>query len=347
MAQGIERVGRSIQMSGFFRTVSRYLPRRRSGRLLLFLMVAVLASFACATLMSCGMTEGLELRRIAFGGDTRSYYLHVPISTDASTGAPLIIALHRFTETGAWMAKMTGFNALADSESFLVAYPNGKSRRFSFRPGADPDDAAFVLAVIEDIAAIHVIDRSRVYLTGASNGGFLVHKLACEHPETFAAAAPVMATFIRESAETCRPGNHMPMMVIHGDADPLVPYSTDSVFAGPGMTLEVLSVPETVAFWAEQNGCLATPVAEALPDIAPGDGTTAVRETYLGEDGLARVVHIKVQQGGHTWPGGWEPWPAFIVGKQNEDFSATRMIWDFFKQHRHEDPLSPEETHVP
>ncbi len=317
------------------------LIRRRSGRaLLLVLTFVALIPVAAAVFTSCTATEGLELRRLTLDGEERSYYLHIPGDMDPSNPAPLVIALHRFTGTGARMAKLTGFNAVADAKGFLVAYPNGKNRRFNVDTDSGPDDVAFILAVIEDIAGGRALDRSRVCLTGASNGGFLVYKLVCEHPETFAAAAPVMATFLDDIARACGNGVQIPMIIIHGDADPIVPYDTNRVFAGPGMTLDVLSVPDTVAFWAMQNGCIPEPVIEELPDTHPSDGTAAVRETYLDENGLPKVVHINVRQGGHTWPGGAEPLPEFIVGKQSQDFDASAMIWDFFALHSRE--IAPE-----
>jgi polyhydroxybutyrate depolymerase len=41
------------------------------------------------------------------------------------------------------------------------------------------------------------------------------------------------------------------------------------------------------------------------------------------------VEHFRVEDGGHTWPGA-----SFIVGVTNQDFSASREIWRFFRQYR-------------
>ena len=300
---------------------------------------AGLAVLVCvAALAGCPKPAGLELRRLIHDGAERSYYLYLPGNEAPAAPAPLVIALHRFTETGARMAQMTGFNALADSEHLLVAYPNGKMRRFNAEPDAQPDDAGFILAMIEDIADAYRVDRSRIYLTGASNGGFLLYRLVCEHPDVFAAAAPVMAAFFPGIAEQCAPGPAMPIMIIHGDADPIIPYDTEEVSAGPGRVLEVLPVPDTVAFWVERNQLESSPVTAPLPDTDPRDGTSAVMESYLDETGTPVVVHIRVRNGGHTWPGGREHVPPFIVGKQSRDFCASEMIWDFFKQHQRLDP---------
>lgn len=294
------------------------------------------AAAATAGMLSCRTADDLELRLLDHAGEPRSYYLHVPVLLDSSVPAPLVIALHRLTETGEKMARETGFNAYADAEQFIVAYPNGKYRAFSFDKDDEPDDSAFVLAVIEDVAAEHAIDRSRIYLVGASNGEFLVYTLVCEHPEIFAAAAPAMATFLEKYTHACQPGLDTPLIIIHGDADFVVPYYTDVLFAG--RKFDVLPVPETVRFWAEINGCRPEPIIEPIPNTVPGDGTTSVKETYYDDNGVPRVVHIRVRNGGHTWPGGYEPLPPFMTGKQSKDFSATAMIWDFFSLHRLKTP---------
>jgi len=45
------------------------------------------------------------------------------------------------------------------------------------------------------------------------------------------------------------------------------------------------------------------------------------------------VVFCTVMGGGHSWPGGPQYLPDWIVGKSCRDFKATQFIWDFFKRH--------------
>ena len=97
--------------------------------------------------------------------------------------------VHRFTENGETMAWMSGFNEVAREHKFAVVYPNGPGRRFAFLDSQERDDVARVIDTIEDVAAALPIDRSRIYLTGASNGGFLTIRMACLEPQVFAAAA--------------------------------------------------------------------------------------------------------------------------------------------------------------
>jgi len=221
-------------------------------------------------MLSCRTADDLELRLLDHAGEPRSYYLHVPVLLDSSVPAPLVIALHRLTETGEKMARETGFNAYADAEQFIVAYPNGKYRAFSFDKDDEPDDSAFVLAVIEDVAAEHAIDRSRIYLVGASNGGFLVYTLVCEHPEIFAAAAPAMATFLEKYTHACQPGLDTPLIIIHGDADFVVPYYTDVLFAG--RKFDVLPVPRPSGSGRRSTGAAPSPLSNRSRTPYPATG---------------------------------------------------------------------------
>ncbi len=53
---------------------------------------------------------------------------------------------------------------------------------------------------------------------------------------------------------------------------------------------------------------------------------------YTGGGRNAEVVFYTVRDGGHTWPGG-EKIPAFLVGQTIPDVDATRLMWNFFKEH--------------
>ena len=45
------------------------------------------------------------------------------------------------------------------------------------------------------------------------------------------------------------------------------------------------------------------------------------------------VVNYTVKGGGHTWPGGVQYMPKFVVGSVNNDFSGSAAIVEFFSTH--------------
>jgi len=284
-------------------------------------------------LTGCPFAEdGLRLGLVESQGLLRSYWLHVP-EDDSADARPLVIALHGFTEDGRVMAESTGFNAISDREGFIVAYPNGLMRRFSAFPDEPLDDSLFVRDVINAIKSQYNIESTRVYVTGASNGAFLTYLLACRAGDVIAAAAPVMASMPRDIADQWTPVRPVPILIIHGTADPIIPYDAAEVFAGPGNTYAALPVPETVQYWVAANNAYTTATETALPDLDPDDDTLTVLYTYPATPDGADVLFYEVQGGGHTWPGGSVSYPPFVVGTTAQDFDASEAIWEFFSRH--------------
>jgi polyhydroxybutyrate depolymerase len=46
------------------------------------------------------------------------------------------------------------------------------------------------------------------------------------------------------------------------------------------------------------------------------------------------VVVYTIEGGGHTWPGGTQYLPVFLVGKASHNLDGTQVIWEFFKKHK-------------
>lgn len=279
------------------------------------------------------LLAGCGSRRLDVQGLQRTYRLHVPDTYTGDSPVPLVIALHQFSDTAAGMEKLTGFDAVADREGFIVAYPQGRWRIWQVGSRDGTDDVAFIEALIDALALEFNVDPDRVYATGASAGGMMAQYLACE-TDRFAAIAPVMGSLERKVAEACTP-RRIPVLTIHGDADPVIPYAGGLTNAGPGPKVDFVGAVETVTWWAARAGCPMLPVTVEITN--PLDGDTATRTAYLCEDGT-EVVHYRVAGGGHTWPGHANRYPRFIVGKTSQAFDATEVIWNFFQRHHRGDP---------
>lgn len=278
---------------------------------------------------------------LTFDGKVRTYIVHVGNTCDATKPAPLVIVLHGGGGTGAGTVKLTGFNAIADREGFIVVYPDGIDRHWNDGRGVewyrahteDIDDVGFISALIDELSAKLNIDSKRVYATGISNGGMMSYRLGCELSQRIAAIAAVTASIAVNMAKVWSPSRPIPVLIIAGTADPLVPWDGGDIRFGGRIYGTVLSVPETVQFWVEKNGCLAKPMVIRLPETDPTDGTTVRKEVYTGCQGGAEVVLYAVEGGGHTWAGGLQYLPERIIGKTSREFSASEVIWQFFKQH--------------
>jgi predicted peptidase len=150
------------------------------------------------------------------------YRVFVPSGYDGSKPYPLIIALHGmggdensyfdfYKEDG----KESGFKIEAERHGYIVACPKGREPASMYVGAAERD----VLDVIAEIKRAYRIDPDRVYMTGHSMGGFGTWSIAMNHPDVFAALAPVAgggdATRMSKIA-------HIPQLVVHGDDDKTV-----------------------------------------------------------------------------------------------------------------------------
>lgn len=269
---------------------------------------------------------------INVNGTDRLYFLHVPKSLPSSKAAPLVLVFHGGGGHAVNMPKFTQFDPLADAEGFFVAYPDSFNKSWNDGRGLSPaDDVGFVRLLIEQVQHAYKIDHKRIYATGISNGGFFAMRLACDLSQKVAAVAAVAATMPVPLVALCRPSAPVSAMFIHGTKDPLV-----HINGGPiGVRRDrgsAVSLKEAVEFWRNWDRTSPNSVAEEVSQ--PGrDSTQVHREVYdSGRDGTEVVVYV-VEGGGHTWPGGSQYLPVFLVGKVSHKLDATQVIWDFFKEH--------------
>jgi len=192
---------------------------------------------------------------------------------------------------------------------------------------------AFLAALIDHLHATRGIDRTRVYATGMSNGGFMSYRLGLDLSAKIAAIAPVCANLAKVHAGK-RPARPVGLLAINGTKDPLVPYAGGYVKVLGRKRGAIFSVDETLRRWTAFNGCTKLPTTTALPDKAPRDGTRAWLTVWPACRRGAHVRQIRIEGGGHTWPGGTENLPRLLVGAMCKDFDAVPVIFDFFAKHR-------------
>jgi predicted peptidase len=83
-------------------------------------------------------------------------------------------------------------------------------------------DTNAVYNLILEISSKYNVDKSRIYLTGLSMGGWGTWKLAIEHPEIFAAIAPVCAPVDRVMLVNLEKLKNIPIHIYHGALDDVV-----------------------------------------------------------------------------------------------------------------------------
>jgi polyhydroxybutyrate depolymerase len=257
---------------------------------------------------------------IEHDGITRDYILHLPADYDASNSYPFVYNLHGFTSNAQQQQFYSGMDATSDANGFIVCYPNGvdNSWNVGWNFGSNADDVDFLLTLVDVLAEDYNINYDRLYSCGMSNGGFMSYKLACEQSDKFAAIASVTGSIVPSELEDCDPIRKIPVMQIHGTADPTVAYNGSSIGA---------PIEDVVNFWAENNVCDMMPDTIQIEDINTSDQCTAERIQYTDCEEDTEVVFYKIDGGAHTWPDA-----AITIGVTNQDFNASQEIWNFFNR---------------
>jgi polyhydroxybutyrate depolymerase len=289
----------------------------------------VLPSIAC----SASPNPDFKLQS---GGRTRNYSVHTPANYNSATRWPLVLVIHGRLGTGAGMARIAHFDEFADSNGIIAVYPDGVDHSWADGRGTSPaerkgvDDVAFFAALLDKLEASYSIDPSRVYATGLSNGGFMSYDLACNLAARVVAVAPVAATFSVPLSQQCHPARPISVLAIHGTDDPIVPYAGGDMKRGSGGM--ILSAKDSAKAWARLDGCSTNPAQDTLP-AKSSEGLDTHREIYSGCQQNAAVALYSVVGGGHTWPGGKQYLPQFLIGKTSRDLNANEVIWQFFQAH--------------
>jgi polyhydroxybutyrate depolymerase len=264
-------------------------------------------------------------------GVEREFLLHVPARYDSLRPTPLVISLHAGATWPAHQMNLSHWNRLADEEEFIVVYPSGTPQLFGLAriwhttPADVMQDVGFIAALVDTLEATYNIDRARIYANGMSNGGGMVFGLSCTLSDRIAAVGMVAAAQ-QLPPDWCKPLRPVPLIVFHGDADPVVPYAGGRL-GDPFNPVRPVYPPvrDWVAAAAERNGCAGTPLSSAI-------AADVQRWEYPGCADGASVVLYTLLGGGHSWPGGKPP-PRWRVGATNTSIDATAALWEFFQRH--------------
>jgi polyhydroxybutyrate depolymerase len=266
-------------------------------------------------------------------GRTRHYRLFVPAGISGT--APLLVALHGALASGVQFENTTGFDGLATSNGFLVAYPDGigsgadgsVDRTWNAQGCCGParaagvDDVAFLRALVADVEAAHGVDRSRVFLAGHSNGAMMSLRLACEAADIFAAAGVQSGALV---SSPCKPAKPVSLLQIHGTDDNVVPIDGGSgVLGGSTVYPPAREASQTIA---SSDACAAVP---STVDDATNPGVAVT--TWSGCTAATGVEFVAVADAAHPWMhAAPESLPA---GTPYPGIDSSRAIWAFLAAH--------------
>ena len=277
-----------------------------------------------------GTAEVVKLRH---DGRSRRYRLHVPPHDESYDGLPLLIVLHGEDSNGEKARAVTALDRLGVDRGFVVAFPDGSGlvprRGLTWNCGGsdvyaarkDIDDVGFCKAVVADIQTKVAIDVDRVFVTGHGNGGMMCHRLARQAADVFRGIAPVAAAMNYTEAQSDVP---LAVMLIHGTDDEDVRINGGESAAKRGRKARVdASLEAAVDYYVERNDLLAYARA------ANRDGVSVEKfAKKLGDGEASPIWVVRLEGGGHAWPGAQVRDSAPAVSPY--PWPASRAILEFF-----------------
>jgi len=234
--------------------------------------------------------------------------VELPSDFDPTRPTKLLMLLHGFGGSAQQIENYIGLGAFADAFGYLYVRPEGTlnpqgTRFWNATPaccdlfGDDPDDSTYLRDLLDEIKQVLPVDPAHVHVAGWSNGGYMAHRLACDHAEAIASIASLAGpTF--DDPLACMPIDQLHVLHVHGTDDASVSY-----FGGFSNGAPYPGAQDTAEQWAAQWGCSLIPDTSPPPfdlDLSvTGDETTVAPYTIgCSVGGSAELWTIAT--GGHA-----------------------------------------------
>jgi polyhydroxybutyrate depolymerase len=237
------------------------------------------------------------LRIIAIEGmKPRSFFLNVPASYKPGSPTPLLLAFHSRTSTGKAILESSQILSWAASMNIIVVAVNGAvlDDYSSWNAGScctnattyKENDVLLTSTIIDYLKTQTTIDASRVWAMGHSNGGMMAYRLACDLSEQITAVAVVTGALVDD---TCNPSKPVPLIHLHGDLDPTVPYQGGGKFETPNIYYSTLD-------YSKANTC----------DGSPAENLTSTKQQYIWNcKNGSQVQLVNYLENSHQWATGY------------------------------------------
>jgi|TARA_B110000211_G_scaffold128760_1_gene147930 polyhydroxybutyrate depolymerase len=286
-------------------------------------MKKILILFVIALLINCSdetdvlgteiLPGSTSTQKINHDGLERQYLIYIPNSYNGQSKLPLMINFHGFGGEVNDHLAYTDMRSLADSENFILIYPQGSelggySHWNAALNGGDNKSTVDDLGFVEALINLHsdIVNLKRVYAVGYSNGGMMSYALACYKSNLIAAIGSVSGSMLQTD---CTPSHSIPLIKLHGTSDSVISYDGNSYYS---------SVESILGFWINFNKTSTSPVFETVDD----NGTTIQKHLYDGGTNESSIEHYKILNGSHVW---------FDINFEGNN--TNELIWNFVSKH--------------
>ena len=196
----------------------------------------------------------------------RPFTLRLPSTYTKAKPAPLIVALHGYTSSGAETEKYLNITPVAAAKGILYVAPNGTvdglgSTFWNATPAccnfysSKVNDEAYIMTIIDSVSKKYNVDQKRIYVVGHSNGGFMAHHMACTHSDRIAAIVSFAGATYKDQS-MCKPSQPISVLQIWGTADETIHYN------GGQLVNPYPGAAETIADWVKLDKCNTTPIVD-------------------------------------------------------------------------------------
>ncbi|AIY01543.1 hypothetical protein ART_1944 [Arthrobacter sp. PAMC 25486] len=269
-------------------------------------------------------------QQIRVGGRLRSFLLLNPELPEGVPPSAVLMVLHGSSQTGQAVRSYSGnsFDLLALHGPTVVVYPEGVNKLWNHNSAAPraADDVAVMAALADLFRTLH--GPVPVIIAGFSNGGQLLIRLIHEIPDKFDGAAIIGATLPRPGLAFADQRLPLPVMLVHGTHDLVVPYGGEGWFGRFIGRKRGPSAPETAQYFATRNNITSAPSHKVLPHRRES-GRTSVTATSFEQEGRAPVRLYTVAGGGHVVPNRHRK-AIFLAGRTTQDISIVEALAEFF-----------------
>ncbi|MBK8644384.1 MAG: T9SS type A sorting domain-containing protein [Saprospiraceae bacterium] len=268
-------------------------------------------------------------------GRVRESIIVLPSTPPPAGGYPVVFMLHGTSGDGLKFYNISGWKELGEEENFITVFPsslrwcftddgieehntrwvNGNVTDFpcSGPPQDYVDDVKFLKVLAKRIADTFPVNEKMIFSSGFSNGCSMIHKLAIDAGDVFAAVAGTSSPLA--AGDSSWPVNRIPVWFMVGSLDDrfIKPPFTELPFGGDSI-LGYLKIPLNRALVCQglRN--------EFIKTEKDSSHTYQFLNNLPGE--ISKPYIFTLLKGmTHQYPNG-----------DNYPLSAPRLFWEFFKR---------------
>ena len=299
----------------------------------IYFAIAVLKYYTSTEVFRAPPTQG-NYKTYSFMHDdlNRTYDVYIP--STIKKNASVFFLFHASRGNSKDMRSSTGydFEYLAQEKGFLVVYPQGYKNHWNdCRATADYaaniqdiDDVGYFQQMIKSLEENYMINRKQLVVSGISNGGHMVFKLAHEIPKdillftSFAANLPV-----QDNNDCSLSQEEVNMIIFNGTNDPINPYDGGLVsILGNDSRGFVISAEETYNYWRDLTSYEEEKIM-TIPQLDSDSKTFVIKKESIGSKYVALYSLVN---GGHIYASPYLKSSRF-AGESVRDINGAEEIY--------------------